>query len=109
MSFMYILDEFSVGLYFWDSGWFICVLCFLCDFGNMVIVVEYEEDIIESVDYFIDIGLVVGIYGGEVVFVGFYEGIYFEVMESLIIKYMSGCMSILVFVYCCKLVNYIEV
>lgn len=33
----------------------------------MVIVVEYDEDVICVVDYIVDIGLGVGVYGGNVI------------------------------------------
>lgn len=109
ISFMYLFDEFSIGLYLRDIGCLVSVLECLCDLGNIVVVVEYEEDVIKNVDYFIDIGFVAGIYGGEVVFVGFYEDIYDEVIESLIIKYMSGCMEILLLEICCLVSNFLKV
>lgn len=56
---------------------------YLCDFGNIVIVVEYDEDVICVVDYVIDIGLGVGVYGGEVVVEGLLEVI-MVVLELLI-------------------------
>lgn len=37
---------------------------YLCDFGNIVLVVEYDEDVIWEVDYVVDIGSGVGVYGG---------------------------------------------
>lgn len=36
----------------------------MCDLGNMLIVVEYDEDMMMVVDYLFDIGFGVGIYGG---------------------------------------------
>lgn len=39
----------------------------------MLIVVEYDEDIICYVDYIVDIGLKVGIYGGEIVCQGDFQ------------------------------------
>lgn len=68
VGFMYILDEFSIGLYLCDMEWFILVFYCLCDLGNMVIVVEYEEEVMCVVDEIVDIGFVVGKYGGEFVF-----------------------------------------
>lgn len=56
---------------------------YLRDFGNIVIVVEYDEDVIRVVDYVIDIGSGVGVYGGEVVVEGSLEAI-MAVSESLI-------------------------
>lgn len=48
---------------------FIC----LWDMGNIVIVVEYDEDVVCVVDFVIDIGFGVGVYGGEVIKVGMVE------------------------------------
>lgn len=55
----------------------------LRDVGNIVVVVEYDEDIIKEVDYIVDIGLGVGEYGGEVVVVGDID--YIKFCEKLII------------------------
>jgi excinuclease ABC subunit A len=93
-SSMYLLDEPSVGLHPRDSGRLVSVLRRLRDLGNTVVVVEHEEDIIESADYLIDIGPAAGIHGGEVVFAGPYADIHEEATESLTTKYMSGRMSI---------------
>lgn len=62
---------------------------YLCDFGNTVIVVEYDEDVICAVDYVIDIGSGAGVYGGEVVVEGLLEVI-MAVLELLTGQYMSG-------------------
>lgn len=67
---MYILDEPSIGLHSKDSERLISVLKKLRDLGNTVIVVEHDEDIINSADYVIDIGRFAGNFGGEVVFQG---------------------------------------
>lgn len=42
----------------------------LRDKGNIVIVVEYDKDIILFVDYIIDVGLSVGIKGGFIIVEG---------------------------------------
>lgn len=66
------------------------------DFGNMLIVVEYDEDMMMVVDYLIDIGSGVGIYGGQVMVVGMLE----EVMEDLNLlmgSYLLGKKFILLF------------
>jgi excinuclease ABC subunit A len=67
---MYILDEPSIGLHPRDTSQLIDVLKYLRDLGNTVIVVEHEEDIMESADQIIDIGLEAGSHGGELVFQG---------------------------------------
>lgn len=59
------------------------MLIYLRDFGNIVIVVEHDEDAICAADYVIDIGLGAGVYGGEVVAEGLLEVI-MAVLELLI-------------------------
>ncbi len=67
---MYILDEPSIGLHPRDTQLLIKILKQLRDLGNTVIVVEHDEDIIESADHIIDMGPMAGYHGGEVVFQG---------------------------------------
>lgn len=45
----------------------------MCDIGNIVFVVEYDEDMMCVVDWIVDFGLGVGEYGGDVVVVGNYD------------------------------------
>ena len=67
---LYILDEPSIGLHSRDSKLLIKVLKKLRDLGNTVIIVEHDEEIMNSSDYIIDIGPYAGENGGEVVFFG---------------------------------------
>ena len=67
---LYILDEPSIGLHQRDNGKLINTLKNLRDLGNSVIVVEHDEEMIESADYVVDIGPGAGIHGGEVVAAG---------------------------------------
>lgn len=67
---LYILDEPSIGLHQRDNSKLIKTLKDLRDLGNSVIVVEHDEETMESADYIIDIGPNAGIHGGEVVAVG---------------------------------------
>ena len=67
---LYILDEPSIGLHQRDNSKLIATLKNLRDLGNSVIVVEHDEETMESADYIIDIGPAAGIHGGEVVAVG---------------------------------------
>lgn len=85
---LYILDEPSIGLHQSDNSKLIKTLKQLRDLGNSVIVVEHDEETIESADYVVDIGPGAGIHGGEVVFAGTPE----ELMESntLTGDYLSG-------------------
>lgn len=72
---------------------------YLCDFGNIVFVVEYDEDVICEVDYIVDIGLGVGVYGGEIIVEGLLEDI--KNSEDLFIgKYLLGREKIDILVLC---------
>ena len=53
---MYILDEPSIGLHSRDNDRLISVLKRLRDIGNTVIVVEHDEEIMNSADKIIDMG-----------------------------------------------------
>ena len=67
---MYILDEPSIGLHPRDTRRLISVLESLRDLGNTVIVVEHEEEVMQSADQIIDIGPDAGVHGGKLVFQG---------------------------------------
>lgn len=67
---LYILDEPSIGLHQRDNTKLIATLKNLRDLGNSVIVVEHDEETMQSADYIIDIGPAAGIHGGEVVAAG---------------------------------------
>ncbi len=70
MGVLYILDEPSIGLHQRDNDKLIATLKRLRDLGNTVIVVEHDEETMESADYLVDIGPGAGIHGGEVVAAG---------------------------------------
>lgn len=80
---LYILDEPSIGLHSKDTYKLIHVLKELQSLGNTVVVVEHDEDIIQSADYLIDLGPDAGRNGGEIVF----EGVAAEVGKDNIRKY----------------------
>jgi excinuclease ABC subunit A len=65
---LYILDEPSIGLHSRDTQRLIKVLKKLRNLGNTVLVVEHDEEIIQSADYVIDIGPGAGIFGGNLIF-----------------------------------------
>jgi len=67
---LYILDEPSIGLHQRDNGRLIGTLKALRDLGNSVIVVEHDEEMMESADFVVDIGPGAGIHGGRVVAAG---------------------------------------
>ena len=86
---MYILDEPSIGLHQRDNGKLIKTLKQLRDLGNTVIVVEHDEEMMESADCLVDIGPGAGVHGGQVVFVGTPEAIKKE-PKSITGQYLSG-------------------
>lgn len=72
---MYILDEPSIGLHQRDNQRLLDTLTRLRDMGNTVIVVEHDEDAINSADHVVDIGPGAGVHGGEIVAQGTPEDI----------------------------------
>ncbi|MHA1758518.1 MAG: excinuclease ABC subunit UvrA, partial [Promethearchaeota archaeon] len=85
---LYVLDEPSIGLHQRDIEKLIKMLKKLRDLGNTVVVVEHDTEIIKNADYIIDLGLLAGIHGGEIVASGPYE----EIMKTNTItaQYLSG-------------------
>ncbi len=67
---IYILDEPSIGLHSRDNVRLIDTLKTLRDLGNTVIVVEHDQETIESADFVIDVGPGAGFYGGEILATG---------------------------------------
>lgn len=86
---MYVLDEPSIGLHQRDNQRLLNTLFRLRDLGNTVIVVEHDEDAINSAQHIIDIGPGAGIHGGEIVAMGTAEEIKNN-PASLTGQYLSG-------------------
>ena len=94
---LYILDEPSIGLHSRDTERLIHVLRDLQQLGNMVMVVEHDEEIMRASDYLIDVGPDAGTHGGEIVFQGSTEelndspeNILKKYPRSYTIKYLTG-------------------
>jgi excinuclease ABC subunit A len=90
---MYVLDEPSIGLHQRDNHRLLSTLKTLRDIGNTVIVVEHDQEAIESADFVIDMGPGAGEHGGQVVAMGSPE----EVARnpaSLTGQYLSATRSI---------------
>ena len=67
---LYLLDEPTVGLHYYDIEMLLQVLNRLIDKGNSVVIIEHNMHIIKSADYIIDLGPEGGNKGGKVVAVG---------------------------------------
>tara|TARA_B110000967_G_C18813937_1_gene525134 strand:- start:28 stop:1332 length:1305 start_codon:yes stop_codon:yes gene_type:complete len=89
MGVLYILDEPSIGLHSRDNARLLSTLKTLRDIGNSILVIEHDQETMESADYIIDIGPKAGKLGGEVVFAGEPKEIY-KSKKSLTGKYLSG-------------------
>jgi excinuclease ABC subunit A len=64
---LYVLDEPSIGLHQCDNTRLVTTLKHLRDLGNTVIVVEHDEETMQTADYLIDVGPGAGIHGGNIV------------------------------------------
>ncbi|HKS21537.1 MAG TPA: excinuclease ABC subunit UvrA [Thermoanaerobaculia bacterium] len=95
MGVLYVLDEPSIGLHQRDNRRLIDSLLELRDLGNTVIVVEHDEETIESADHVIDLGPRAGVHGGEVVAEGSLPQIT-TFPSSLTAKYLRGELEITV-------------
>ncbi len=67
---LYILDEPTTGLHFYDIDKLIKVLRKLVDMGNTVVVIEHNLDVIKNSDHIIDMGPEGGEKGGYVLVSG---------------------------------------
>jgi len=67
---LYLLDEPTVGLHYYDVEMLLAVLNKLVERGNTVMVIEHNMHVIKSVDYVIDLGPEGGEKGGKIVAVG---------------------------------------
>lgn len=72
---LYILDEPTTGLHFYDIEKLLAVLQRLVDRRNSVIVIEHNLDIIKSADFLIDMGPEGGAKGGRIIATGTPEDI----------------------------------
>ncbi|MSS83983.1 excinuclease ABC subunit UvrA [Actinomycetaceae bacterium WB03_NA08] len=86
---LYVLDEPSIGLHQRDNRRLIATLEHLRDLGNTLIVVEHDEETIDSADWVVDIGPGAGERGGEIIYSGPTAGL-LEAPGSLTGDYLSG-------------------
>jgi len=86
---LYVLDEPSIGLHQRDNKRLIETLVRLRDLGNTVLVVEHDEETMQTADHIVDIGPGAGEHGGEVVHSGTYKQL-LKNKKSLTGQYLSG-------------------
>ena len=67
---LYILDEPTTGLHFYDIEQLLKVLHRLRDHGNTIIIIEHNLDVIKTADWIIDLGPEGGAGGGQLVACG---------------------------------------
>jgi len=75
---LYLIDEPTTGLSFYDVHKLLDVMQRLVDKGNSILVIEHNLDVIRCSDWIVDLGPEGGDRGGEIVAVGTPE----EVAES---------------------------
>ncbi|MCW8196259.1 excinuclease ABC subunit UvrA [Proteobacteria bacterium 005FR1] len=67
---LYILDEPTTGLHFYDIQQLLTVLHRLRDHGNTVVVIEHNLDVIKTADWIVDLGPEGGSGGGQIIATG---------------------------------------
>lgn len=67
---LYLLDEPTTGLHFYDIEQLMGVLNRLRDHGNTIVIIEHNLDVIKTADWVIDLGPEGGERGGQIVAVG---------------------------------------
>ncbi len=85
---IYLLDEPTTGLHFADIDKLLEVLHRLVNYGNTVLVIEHNLDVIKTADHIIDLGPEGGDRGGEIVASGTPEDIV-RSAKSLTGKYLK--------------------
>jgi excinuclease ABC subunit A len=67
---LYILDEPTTGLHFFDIEQLLKVLHRLRDAGNTIVIIEHNLDVVKTADWIIDLGPEGGNKGGQVIATG---------------------------------------
>ena len=91
-SFLYLIEEPSIGLHLADVERLLDVLHRLVDGGATVLVIEHNLDIIAEADYLIEIGPEAGEDGGQITFAGPPESI-LEVKDSRTGPFLRGMLG----------------
>jgi excinuclease ABC subunit A len=85
---LFVFDEPTTGLHFYDIEKLLIAIQKLIDLGNSIIVIEHNVDVIKSADWVIDIGPEGGNKGGNLVFTGTPENLV-HCEESYTGKYLK--------------------
>jgi excinuclease ABC subunit A len=85
---LYIFDEPSTGLHFYDIDKLISIFHKLANLGNSILIIEHNLDIIRISDHIIDLGPNGGPEGGYVIATGTPEEIA-DTQESITGKYLK--------------------
>lgn len=90
---LYVLDEPTIGLHQRDNAKLIKTLRDLVNLGNSLVVVEHDQQTMESADHLVEFGPHAGEKGGEITFQGTID----EMKKSGCItgKYLSGANKII--------------
>ena len=86
---LYLLDEPSVGLHWYDLDKLIKIIQKLADQGNTILIIEHNLDLIKVADYIIDLGPEGGAGGGTVVATGIPREVA-KVKKSYTGQYLKG-------------------
>ena len=90
---LYVLDEPSIGLHPRDNARLLSTLIALRDLGNSILIVEHDQETMESSDHIIDIGPGAGEHGGEIIFSGTPKDL-LKNKNSITAQYLSGKLEI---------------
>ena len=89
---LYLLDEPSVGLHWYDLDKLIKIINKLADAGNTILIIEHNLDLIKIADHIIDLGPEGGNAGGQIVFQGTPEEI-IKCPDSYTGQYLKGMLN----------------
>ncbi len=92
---VYIMDEPSQGLHFYDIDKLVKILHRLADEGNAVILIDHNMELVKNADHVIDLGPEGGQHGGYVVAEGTPEGVVAQ-KEGYTWKYLKELLNTIV-------------